>query len=154
MSKPTALLELYIALERRAAALYRYFHNSFCEDGSLWWQLCIEEEHHAALLRALLDYFPDKSIPAELLTVAEDELHKTVACIDACIEAHGENAFTRASAMQTALKLEGLSGEFEFQQLIASGIQSPAIDIFRQLCGEERDHARRISTYMQQHGLV
>ncbi len=47
------LIREAIQLELNVAKLYLLFHDLFPEDGDFWWQLVIEEENHAALLKTV-----------------------------------------------------------------------------------------------------
>lgn len=143
------ILEAFIAVERRAAALYRHFLHAFPQDRSLWWALVLEEENHAAMLRAQKDIFlAPGHVPVGLFAAAREDLEATVRAIDELIAAQGEAPFTRLSALQTALAIETMAGELHFQRLIESQPDTPALRVFQQLIGSERDHARRIETYI------
>lgn len=150
IAEKEAILEAFIAVERRAASLYRHFLHRFPQDRALWWTLVMEEENHAALLRAQKDIFLKPGyVPSGLFAAAEDDLRTTATAIDALIAAQGEAPFTRMSALQTALAIETMAGELHFQRLIEAHPDTPTLRVFQELIGSERDHARRIEAYIE-----
>jgi len=48
----TKLLEEAILLELHVSKLYLLFSKLFPEDADFWWQICLEEKNHAALLKS------------------------------------------------------------------------------------------------------
>lgn len=146
------LLEEAIQLELLVADLYVFFCQTYPEDAGFWWKLSLEEKNHAALLRSGREHFlPVGQFPAELipsvlgtLTVKNRELAAT---IDRFREAHPD----RAEAFRFAFELENSAGELHFQHAMADhhDSESQAMEIFRNLNRDDRDHAERIRQYMR-----
>lgn len=150
-SEQKQLLEAFIAMERAAGTLYQLFHASFPEDAEFWWQLVIEEENHAALLRAGREYFVEQGmVPDALFQATFDDLQQTIRAIREIIASHETTPFSRATALQTALALETMAGELDFQRMLEQQPDSPALQLFQTLNREDSDHARRIEAYMHQ----
>ncbi|MDH4100924.1 MAG: hypothetical protein OEV28_10170, partial [Nitrospirota bacterium] len=102
-----ANLEQFVKLELRVADLYLLFSTIFPSDKDFWWQLCVEENNHAALLRTGKEHFLEEGfIPDELLRVNVDEFRHSLADVEVLIEKFRQKAPSEKEALETALMLE------------------------------------------------
>lgn len=150
-----ASLEQFIEVELRVADLYLLFSSIFPADRDFWWQLCVEENNHAALLRAGKDHFLDEGfIPEELLRVNTDEFKHTLGEVEGLIERFRRTAPAAEEALRTALMLEEQAGEAHYQQVMASGNISASTKLFQTLNQMDKDHAARIRKLMIDRGYL
>jgi hypothetical protein len=102
------------------------FSKIFSEDKDLWWNLCLEEKNHAALLRSGMEYFmPAGAFPLKILY---------------------------PKAFLPAIKLEKSSGELHFQQIMKESTDSKIMKVFQRLNKKDRSHLQRIRAFMREKG--
>ena len=142
------LIEEAIRLELNIAEIYMLFYRQFDQDAQFWWQLVIEEENHAALLKTVMqmeltkidtprDLFPDKL--GELENSNQEILKAFVKF---------ENQPDRVGAFQFAYRIENSAGELHFNKFMKNAPESRLTKIFKKLNGADFDHAERIKKYM------
>ena len=150
----TRLIEESIEIELNMSRLYRWFSQILPDDANLWWELAIEENNHASLLRSGLECFLEQGLfPAQLMTAELDELIATNQELQRMLRAFQANPPSREQALAIALQLEESAGEQHFQEAMQQKAASKALEIFQHLNNEECDHARRIRQYVQQCGI-
>ena len=81
------LIEEAIRLELNIAELYMLFYRQFDQDAQFWWQLVIEEENHAALLKTVQQMELTKiDTPRDLFPERVGELEKVNLAIREALE--------------------------------------------------------------------
>lgn len=150
------LIEESIRLELNVAEIYLGFHHRFHGDADFWQQLVIEEKNHAALLRNGMQHFLDTRIfPGELACASLESLVNVNHELEHILKQEKEAPMPREAAFNLALKLEQSAGEIHFQHAMQeTETPSEAIKLFRNLNGDDRDHADRIRSYMRQKGIA
>ncbi len=150
----SALLDESIRLELNLAKLYTLFNDHFEADEEFWWQLSMEERNHAALLQQ------EKKLPQPLAFFPENLLAKDIDALKASNESiigeisrFEQAPYSRAEALNTALRYEMSAGEAHFQEFMESETGSLTADLFKQLASNDQDHARRLREYMKQNGI-
>jgi len=150
----TALIEESINLELNVADLYLLFNKLFPEDADFWWELSLEEKNHGALLRSGKEVFlPRNKFPHDLI---EDRLHVLVDInseINSLIKKYEVNPPSREKAFNVALNIENSAGELHFQRFMDKEANLKIDDIFKQLNKDDKNHAKRISSYMKRNGI-
>ncbi|NTU52971.1 MAG: rubrerythrin family protein [Chlorobiaceae bacterium] len=148
------LLDESIQLELNLARLYTLFNDHFPEDEEFWWQLCMEERSHAALLQQEkkqpqpLQFFPENLLSKDL-----DALKRSNEMIVEQARCFSESPFSRAEALNLALRIEMSAGEAHFQEFMDSETGSLTADLFKQLASEDQNHAHRIRQYMKEQNI-
>ncbi len=143
-----------IMLEKNVAGIYLIFKETFDEDAEFWWQLVLEEENHAALIKSAKIYFdPNEQFPQNLISSTIEELQDTNNMIQAYIEKYKKYPPTREETFNLALILESSAGEIHFQKFMMKQSDSEIIQIFQQLNGDDLNHYRRIKSYMTEHNI-
>lgn len=153
-SAVTSLVEESIRLELTVSELYTIFHGLFPEDAQFWWQLVMEEKNHAALIRAAKDYFePVGKFPQDLVHDSLQNLKNVNSNLLSLIGTIKDHAPTREEAFNIAFALENSAGELHFQQFMEKESGETTESVFQRLNKDDKDHARRIRSYMEQHGI-
>ena len=150
----TRLMNEAALLELNVSNLYLAFHQIFEEDSNFWWILAMEEQNHAAVLKTaskMKDVHLD--IPRELLPEGIDELLKANKRITD-FEVEMRSAPNRTRAFNFAYNLENSAGELHYDTFMKSENESETAKIFKQLNGDDVDHAERILQYMTDHGIA
>ena len=148
------ILDESIQLELNVARLYKIFHSAFPEDAKFWWELSLEENNHAALIRSIKEVFlPVGKFPDEMFSVSLEQLIKSNAELTALIKKFGSIAPSREDAFNIAFEVEQSAGELHFQEFIDKKDKSKVEEIFEQLNREDKDHAKKILSYMDAHGI-
>ena len=149
------ILDESIQLELNVADLYLSFCHAFAEDKDFWSHLAEEEENHAALLRSgKLESLDEGHFPAKILTTNLDALIKANKEIKELVKEHKQKPpSSRASAFEIAIKVEESTGEIDFSCFMEQQSDSPALNLFRRVNSEDRDHARRIRNYMREKAI-
>lgn len=151
------LVDEAINLELNVAKLYLRFKELFPEDSNFWWNLALEETNHAALLRSGRESFMSVGMyPSELAAV-------TAVTVEALGEENNEilrlleefkvNPPSRESAFHLAINQEESAGEIHFQRAMEILPSSEALELFQHLNNDDKDHARRLRTYMNSNGI-
>ncbi len=138
------LLHSSIDLEMNISNLYLLYSRLFEEDRNFWWQISIEEKNHAALLRSGEHYIDLGNFPDELLFQKHKIVQEYNRDIRRTLEQYEANAPTQEEAYRYALRLEGSAAELHFQKTMDKESDSRVIQIFQKLCGDDKDHLRRI----------
>jgi hypothetical protein len=145
------LIHEAIQLELNIAKLYLLFHQLIPEDSTFWWQLVIEEENHAALLKTIEQMETSMvDIPEGIMPNGLAELQESNQRILKAMEDF-ENRPNRAEAFQMAYKIEISAGESHYNDFMKNGQESRLMEIFRILNRDDLDHARRILEYKKEH---
>jgi len=157
MSEQSDLLKLAdeaLQLEYNVSNLYMIFHGTYPEDADFWWELVIEENNHAALIKSGRDYFiPEGVFPYEMFPSMCD-LQGANKLILSLIAKYKNAPPAREQAFNTALKLELSAGEIHFQRTMSKSTDSKVLALFQKLNQDDKDHAKRIRAYMKQKGIA
>jgi ferritin len=149
------LLDTSINLELSVARLYRFFAELFPDDHSFWWQLAMEEDNHAALLRSGRDYFLDNNLfPSDILCRSLNDLEESLRKIESFLASAREQAPDLRTALEFSLAIEMSAGEIHYQNFMRQEAHTGAGGIFQELNRDDTDHADRISIYMQKKGFA
>jgi len=149
-----SLLDESINLERNVSELYSLFHNLFTDDAGFWWKLVLEEQHHAALIRCGKENFePLNKFPHNLLHHNLQDLKDTNGKLRSLITEFQSNPPSREEAFNAALKIENSAGELHFQKFMSQESSLTIEKIFKELNRDDKDHAMRIRSYMEKHGI-
>lgn len=115
----------------------------------------MEENNHAALLKTGRDYFlPLKQFPMELLSPTLKSLEDSNKKILLTIHQYQKHQISRELAFQIALEVEQYAGELHLQEAMDKSPCSKVLDIFKRICKDEKDHAKRIQTYMNENQII
>jgi rubrerythrin len=152
--KLVELLNQTIELERNAGRIYLSFSEQFPDDHAFWWQIGMEEENHASLIRSGRDYFLSKNLfPVDLVCKHMNLLEDVNKKLIAFYEKNKKEPVTRDVACNFALWIETSAGEFHFQSAISKVADSRALDMFQKLNKDDKDHALRLKIFMQKNGI-
>ena len=88
-----------------------------------------------------------------MLASSLEELRSANSTIVELLEKHQDTPPSREDAFNLALKLEQSAGEIHFQQFMEKSSTSKLDSIFQRLNRDDKDHAIRIRSYMQDHGI-
>ena len=147
------LIEEAIQLELNVADLYLLFHHQLKEDSAFWWELAIEEENHAALLKTVKQMKDDSlEIPDEMLPDNTADLIQSNREIKLAIAKFSEH-IDRKAAFNYAYQLENAAGEWHFNAFMKDRTESEMANVFRKLNGADLHHAERIRAYMHAHHI-
>lgn len=150
----TSLIEESINLELNVSKIYAHFYRLFPDDAAFWWKLVVEEKNHAALIRSGKEYFePLRKFPHGLLAPMLQILKDANSRLDSLIKKYEEAPPSREEAFNIALKVEESAGELHFQEFMDKEANSTTDNIFKELNKGDKDHAMRISCYMEEHGI-
>ena len=147
------LIEEAIKLELYVSELYLVFYRKFPDDAEFWWQLAIEEQNHAALLKTVRQMnhthlkIPEDIVPASLAELADSNKMLQDAIEE--FEAHPD----RTRAFQVAFKIEHSAGELHYDSFMKYATESRLTTVFRKLNGDDINHAGRIQQYMINHNI-
>lgn len=149
-----AILDEAINIESNVADLYMDFYKRFPEDREFWRKLSIEEINHASLLETGKDIFlPLKKFPMEMLPPSLEMLFESNKKILSAIPQHNQ-LISRESAFRIALEIEQCAGEVHFQEAMEKSPCSKVLKIIQGINKEEKDHAKRIQTYMNENQII
>jgi len=142
------LIDEAIHMELNIGELYLLFYRQFPDESQFWWELAIEEENHAALLKTVKQMgSADVDIPGELLPEELGELIKSNLVIRKAYKDFKNNP-DRDRAFRFAYRIETSAGELHYNAFMKNAPESPVSDIFKRLNGDDVDHAERIRQYM------
>ena len=148
------ILDEFICLELKVAEIYNFFHETFSEDRDIWWELHIEEKNHAALIKSTKDVFvPLGKFSSEFLSISLNDLRESNVELFEIIKKYKKTPISREDAFKIALQLEDLKGEKHYQRFMEKKSASKLDEIFQKLNTEEKDHARRLKSYMMENGI-
>lgn len=148
------LFDEAILLEINVAQLYDMFRWDFPEDALFWAKLSLEERNHAALLEAGRDNFnPLNCFPHDLLAPSVSALVEVNEEIIGLIRKYNQEPPSREEAFNKALFLERSAGELHFQHFMMKEKGGPLDAVFQRLNMDDKDHAERIKSYMEEHNI-
>ena len=142
-----------IRLELNMADLYQQFALWFPEDNPFWMTLAMEEKNHAAMLRSGKEGFLDQGIFPEDLLAPLPNLQKVNQKISEFIQQGKLRKPSREQVFSTAYRLELSAGEYHVQLFANKAFHTDMEMVFKQLIGDDKDHAERILKYMEQQGI-
>ena len=141
-------------LELNVGELYLVFHRVSPDDADFWWRLYIEEKNHAALIRSIEEGFlPLGILPDELLSSSLGKIREANTAIVTLIARFKTASPSREEAFSIAHNLEESAGEIHFQTFMKKETESRIDGVFQRLNREDKDHAARIRSYMEKHGI-
>ncbi len=142
------LIEEAILLELNIAELYMLFYRLFPGDSEFWWELAMEEQNHAALLKTARQMSKaEVRIPMEMLPAGVEELVSSNIRIRNAVKEF-EISPDRNRAFQFALLAENGAGELHYDTFMKNVADSQVASVFKKLNGDDIDHAERIRKYM------
>ena len=148
------LFDEAIKLELNAAELYTIFNETFKEDSDFWWRLILEEKSHASLLESGKNNFaPRGFFPFELLSAPLEELTAANRDVEKLIGRYRKSPPTREEAFNVALLFEKFAGEVHFQKFMEQDSDSKLTDMFKHLNRDDKDHEKRIISYMEKNRI-
>ena len=160
--KSMQLINESIKLELNVADLYTIFHKALPDDSAFWSKLALEEEHHASLIKdghaTLIKDGRDlllsgQEFPHELLAPKVQMLVEVNSKLASLLEEYSQNPPSREAAFNIALNVEESAGEVHFQRAMEKSSTSTMMRVFQILNKDDKDHARRIRTYMSDNGI-
>ncbi len=147
-------LDESILLEENISDLYRLFSVKYPADSEFWHTISLEEVNHAALIRTIDDLFlPERILPMDSIDDHTARLKFQNQFVQQQIVYFRESNPGREEAFSLGVKLETSIGEMHFQKFVSVIPDSVVERIFHKLNGEDRNHARRILSYMRDNGL-
>ena len=150
----TALAEESIKLELNVSEIYYLFHSYFADDANLWWKLALEEEDHAGLIRGGIEEFePIGEFPHEILSDNLQDLKRTNKKLHSLLKQFKNIPPSRELAFNTALEIEASAGELHFQHFMDKETNSKIDELFQFLNKGDKDHAKRIRSYMENNNI-
>jgi rubrerythrin len=146
--KLPAIIEESIKLELNVAMLYKLFSHAFPDDADLWEKLFWEEKHHATLIKSMRDaLLPSDEFPAEVVAPSLRRLNTANNKITSLIEKYTADPPPRKYAFTVAISTEKSVGEIHYQHAMEAPSNSKHVKIWQKLNEDDKDHAKRISTY-------
>lgn len=148
------LIDESITLEKNIGRLYEVFAKLFPEDKNFWWELVLEEKNHAAILRAGKEsYLEVNFFPDDILANSPEKLSSINKELKLLIDKFEKKSVSRETAFTIAYKLEKTAGEIHFQEYMDKKPESEMDRIFQQLNRDDKDHAERILSYMENNNI-
>jgi hypothetical protein len=150
----TLLFDEAIKLELKVGELYSLFASWFKEDYDFWWNLALEENNHASLIRSVKEHFQPAGIfPKKLLSFSLPKMVDTNKKLTALIEKYKANPPQREETFRVAIDIETSGYEIHYQEFMAGKAESAVDNLFQDLNSGDKDHADRIKNYMISRGL-
>jgi hypothetical protein len=148
------LIEESVQLELNVAELYLVFYRALPEDADFWRRLFMEEKNHAALIRSIEEGFmPAGILPKGLLSSSLGKIREANAGIVTLIARFKTASPSREEAFSIARKVEESAGEIHFQAFMKKLTESGIDQVFQRLNRDDKDHAMRIRSYAEEHGI-
>ena len=149
-----SLIDESIKLELNVSNLYSLFFKLFPEDADFWWKLVLEEKNHAALIRSGNEYFePLNKFPHDLLADSLQKVKDTNSSLRSMIKKLESVSPLRQEAFNISFEIENSASELHFQKFMNKEENLKIDDIFKRLNKDDKDHAQRISSYMEKHDI-
>ena len=146
----TALAEESINLELNLSEIYYLFYSYFAGDANFWQKLALEEEDHATLIKGGIEEFePIGEFPHAILSDSLNDLKEANKKICSLLEQFKNISPSREHAFNTALEIEVSAGELHFQAFMDKETNSTIDELFQFLNRQDKDHAKRIRSYMK-----
>ena len=144
-------MEESIKLELHVAELYELFAAAFPEDVDFWQELCWEEKHHAHLIITMKGpLLSSDEFPEELLSYSLKDLIEANNKLKSLIKKYSNMPPSRKDAFNIAISIEKSAGEIHYQQAMDAPFHLNYMEIWQQLNEEDKNHVKRIGTYMSQ----
>ena len=142
-------------LELNVAELYKIFNHTFQEDANFWFNIILEEENHAYLIRKIgeLEILTSKIIE-EMLPAKLHEIRDANEKIISFIDEYKSSPPSREEAFNFALEIEELTVEIYYQRFMKKESVDLLTKAFQKLNADDNDHYARISSYMKEHGIA
>lgn len=148
------VIEESIKLELNIADLYTIFYKTLPEDSDFWWKLHSEEKNHAYIVRGARDAgLSGRQFPRELFAPKIEMLLEVNSKLASLLEEYKKNPPSREIAFNVALSLEESAGEAHFQLAMEESPTSSIMEVFQILNRDDKNHASRIRTYMNDKGI-
>ena len=148
------IIDESIKLEVNISNLYTLFRKAFPDDAVFWADLALEEQHHASLIKdGRYTLISDGEFPLGLLAPKLQMLEDVNGTLSNLLEEYSKTTPTRETAFNIAFKLERSAGEVHFQRAMEKAPTSTIMKMFQLLNVNDRDHAKRIQTYMSENGI-
>lgn len=147
MEQPDTLqdtIAFAVAVERRIAELYREFSTKVQVHRDFWWELSLEEENHASILRSLL-VAPPLLRGSERIVEPDCKRSGGLERLDELLrDVATRSTLKPADALRMGINCEDLSIEKTFQSFVTETSRTKAQEILQRLNGEDLHHARRM----------
>ena len=148
------IIDESIQLELNVAELYKIFNQTFQEDDYFWWALSKEEENHANLIRKIGRInFLTHEIIEEMLPSQLQDIREANEKISSYIDEYSSNPPSREEAFKVALEIEESAGEMHYQNFMAKESDDIVSQTFLKLNNDDKDHAAKLRSYMDKHGI-
>ncbi|MCL5024584.1 MAG: hypothetical protein M1497_14715 [Nitrospirae bacterium] len=148
----TRNLNLCIEIERLSSQVYHELSRFFPNERDFWHNLAMSEENHMMILEVAKGYHEQKLLP-------ESFVHKSLLLIEDTyanvrkIRKSLLGDMTLQRACEEALRMEHLTGESYFQEVLTGTAESRVIASLKKLLSEERLHATLITDFMKSRNL-
>lgn len=153
MSPVSKILEQSIALEKGIRDLYFLLADYYHEDKIFWKKLAVEEQKHADVLTGLRPWAAmGGNIEQYLLPDLEELIEKNIA-IKKVIQRAKDQRPSREVAFSLAYKIELTASEIHYQNVITKDTDNKLLLSMQELCGADKDHAKRIRKRMDSLGI-
>ena len=148
------LAEESISLELNVSKIYDLFTSYFADDSNFWWQLALEEQDHADLIRHGIEKFePIGEFPHKILSDNLQDLKETNKKLLSLFKQFKDTPPSRELAFNTALEIEAYAGELHFQHFMDKETNSEIDELFQFMNRQDKDHAKRIRSYMEENDI-
>lgn len=149
------IFETLILLEQKVAQLYLQFHHGYKEDSNFWWNIVLEEENHAAMIKTLKKISQSTGMfPEYLLDTNLSEVKEFINKIDEFLFEFESSKVTRETAFRFAYNIENSASEFHYQKYAESHSDSKIKDLFDKLNAADKNHAQRILEYAKENQIL
>ncbi len=141
------LIQEAIDIENNMAKIYEYFYNEYDEDKDFWWQLHIEEQNHASLIKSSFQFLEMGVFDFQLVKFNLEELKEFNYKISEHLKLLKEKKHTKKEAYTIAYQLENTAYEHHYQLLMKKESHSKILQVFQKLNNDDLDHGRRIKNF-------
>jgi ferritin len=148
------IIDESIKLELNISNIYTIFGEVFPGDSAFWSDLALEEDHHASLIKdGQHTLSTEGEFPLDLLAPKVQMLEEVNGKLSALLEEYSKSIPSRETAFNVALNLEESAGEVHFQRAMEKPPTSTIMRMFQRLNKDDKNHADRIRTYMNEKGI-
>lgn len=149
-----SLIDEFIGIELNVADLYSLFFRLFPQDADFWWRLLLEEKNHASLIKSIRNTSElVGELPNSLFTSSLTNLKDINSKVTSIIRKYEVEAPSRDEAFNIALEFEQSAGELHYQEFMVENDTQELSKILKNLNADDKDHAKRIASYMNKHGI-